>query len=339
MFPPVFSLRLSLTCLLPVSRLPFAFLSRLFTMNALAPAPSPFSLSGKTVIQFGGTGNLGRALVSALASSGATLVVATRDAQSVRDAVALETKAGHAVTPDEVDICSEPSLRALRDRVLAAHGRIDGIVFNAVARPMSAPGDALEKWEASMRVNATGFFATARVFCEAMAGAADGGGSNNGSGGGAPSDGGAPPPTSALQPFSPSALSAKALSAKSGGSVVGIASMQGIVGPNFQLYEDPAAYPTPDYFFHKAGMINLARYFASLHGPRGVRVNTVSPGGILNPAKPPPAGFLSRYADMTLLGRMALAPEICGAVVFLLSDAASYITATNIPVDGGYTAK
>ncbi|MDR1010673.1 MAG: SDR family oxidoreductase [Opitutaceae bacterium] len=325
-------------------------------MNASAPAlastsaPSPFSLSGKTVIQFGGTGNLGRALVSALASSGATLVVATRDAQSVRDAVALETKAGHAVTADEVDICSEPSLRALRDRVLAAHGRIDGIVFNAVARPMSAPGDALEKWETSMRVNATGFFATARVFCEAMAGAADGGGSNNGSGSGAPSDGdgtpsggggdngSAPPPTSALQPFSPSALSPKALSPK-GGSVVGIASMQGMVGPNFRLYEDPAAYPTPDYFFHKAGMINLARYFASLHGPRGVRVNTVSPGGILNPAKPPPAGFLSRYADMTLLGRMALAPEICGAVVFLLSDAASYITATNIPVDGGYTAK
>jgi NAD(P)-dependent dehydrogenase (short-subunit alcohol dehydrogenase family) len=290
--PPFASFRLPS----PSSRLPFAFLISLFIMNASTSAPPPFSLSGKTIIQFGGTGNLGRALVSARASSGATLVVATRDAQSVRDAVALETGAGHAVSTGEVDICSEPSLRALRDRVLAAHGRVDGIVFNAVARPMSASGDALEKWEASMRVNATGFFATARVFCDAMAGAG-------------------------------------------GGSVVGIASMQGMVGPNFWLYEDPAAYPTPDYFFHKAGMRNLARYFASLHGPRGVRVNTVSPGGILNPAKPPPSEFLSRYASMTLLGRMALAPEICGAVVFLLSDAASCITAANIPVDGGYTAK
>ncbi|MDR0901989.1 MAG: SDR family oxidoreductase [Opitutaceae bacterium] len=261
-----------------------------------SPASPSFSLSGKVVIQFGGTGNLGRALVSALAAAGATLVVATRDKKSVADSVAGEIQAGHAVTAEEVDICSEPSLHGLRDRVLAAHQRVDGVVFNAVSRPMSGPDDALAKWESSMAVNATGFFATARVFADAMA-------------------------------------------ARGAGSIVAIASMQGMVGPNFWLYEGTAMTAPPDYFFHKAGMINLSRYLASRYGPRGVRVNAVSPGGILNPAKPPPDEFLSRYGKMTLLERMALAPEICGAVVFLLSDAASYITAINLPVDGGYTAK
>ena len=269
-------------------------------MNTPSASSSPtspsFSLDGKVVIQFGGTGNLGGALVSALASAGATLVVASRDAQSVRDAVGRETQAGRAVSAAQADIRSERSLHELRDSVLAAHGRVDGVVFNAVSRPMSAPGDALDKWEASMSVNATGFFATARVFGEVMA-------------------------------------------ANGGGSMVAIASMQGMVGPNFWLYEGTSMTSAPDYFFHKAGMINLARYLAALYGSRGVRVNSVSPGGILNPAKPPPGAFLERYAKMTMLGRMAQAREICGAVVFLLGDAAAYITAANLPVDGGYTAK
>ena len=86
-------------------------------------------------------------------------------------------------------------------------------------------------------------------------------------------------------------------------------------------------------------MINLTRYLASHYGPQGVRVNVVSPGGIYNPDKPQAPGFLERYAKTTMLGRMAEAREIGGAVVFLLSDASTYITGVNLPVDGGYTAK
>ncbi|MES2697000.1 MAG: SDR family oxidoreductase, partial [Verrucomicrobiota bacterium] len=105
------------------------------------------------------------------------------------------------------------------------------------------------------------------------------------------------------------------------------------------LYASPAGHPSPDYFFHKGGMINLTRYLASHYGPTGVRVNVVSPGGIYNPEKPQAPEFLSRYAPMTMLGRMADAPEIGGAVVFLLSDASTYVTGVNLPVDGGYTSK
>jgi NAD(P)-dependent dehydrogenase (short-subunit alcohol dehydrogenase family) len=95
----------------------------------------------------------------------------------------------------------------------------------------------------------------------------------------------------------------------------------------------------PDYFFHKGGMLNLTRYLGSHYGSRGVRVNVVSPGGIFNPDAPQPAAFLERYNRLTMLGRMAQAREIAGAVIFLLSDAASYITGANLPVDGGHTAK
>ena len=70
-----------------------------------------------------------------------------------------------------------------------------------------------------------------------------------------------------------------------------------------------------------------------------MRVNVVSPGGIYKPAKPPSPAFLERYGPMTMLGRMADAGEIGGSVVFLLSDAATYVTGVNLPVDGGYTAK
>lgn len=256
-----------------------------------------FSLKGKVVIQFGGTGLLGRALVSALAAADATLIVASRNRSSLKELAASEKDAGRTVEIEEVDINSEASLHALRDHVISKHGRIDGIVFNAVNRTMKAGfGDDLATWAASMDTNATGFFATVRTFGDAMA-------------------------------------------KQGSGSIVNISSIMGMVGMNPFLYGDKGAKPAPDYFFHKGGMNNLTRYLASHYGPSGVRVNVISPGGIMNPEKPPTDEFLERYAHMTMLGRMAHAHEVGGATVFLLSDASTYITGANLPVDGGYTAK
>lgn len=121
------------------------------------------------------------------------------------------------------------------------------------------------------------------------------------------------------------------------GSIVNIGSIQGMVGPHTALYEGlNMPSPPPDYFFHKGGMINLTRYFAALHGPAGVRVNCLSPGGFFNHQT---EEFVQRYAAQTLLGRMGNDTDLGGAVIFLLSKAALYITGVNLPVDGGYTAK
>lgn len=254
------------------------------------------TLEGKVVIQFGGTGLLGRALVASLAAAGATLIVASRNRTSLQALANEEIDEGRSVQIEEVDIKSETSLHRLRDRVLTAHGRIDGIVFNAVHRTMNGFGSDLETWATSMETNATGFFATVRTFGDAMA--------------------------------------------ESGrGSIVNIASIMGEVGMNPWLYTATSKHPSPDYFFHKGGMLNLTRYLASHYGSKGVRVNAVSPGGIFNPQKPQASDFLERYGAMTMLGRLAHAEEIGGAVCFLLGDNASYITGVNLPVDGGYTAK
>lgn len=259
-------------------------------------ASTSFSLQNKVVIQFGGTGLLGRALVAELAATGCTLIVASRNRTSLQTLADKEQAAGRKVLIEETDIGSETSLHQLRDRVLAAHQRIDGIVFNAVSRPMKSMQDDLSVWRNSMETNATGFFATVRAFGDVMA-------------------------------------------AQRSGSIVNISSIYGMVGSNLSLYEGTKMTVAPDYFFHKGGMLNLTRYLGSHYGPHGVRVNAVSPGGIFNPDTPQAADFIERYNKITMLGRMAEAREIAGAVIFLLSDASSYITGANIPVDGGHTAK
>jgi NAD(P)-dependent dehydrogenase (short-subunit alcohol dehydrogenase family) len=121
------------------------------------------------------------------------------------------------------------------------------------------------------------------------------------------------------------------------GSIVNIGSMQGMRGPSPELYAGTnMGLPPPDYFFHKSGMIGLTRYFASMYGQLNVRVNCVSPGGFFNNQPEP---FPSSYSQRTMLGRMADENDLGGTIVFLLSEASRYITAVNLPVDGGYTAK
>ena len=126
--------------------------------------------------------------------------------------------------------------------------------------------------------------------------------------------------------------------AKAGrGSIVNIGSIQGMIGPDAWLYEAvPWSGFVPDYFFHKGGMINFTHYMASYLGPKGVRVNIISPGGFFNNQDPE---FLWRYERRTFLNRMADETDLKGAVVFLASAASAYMTGANLVVDGGYTAK
>ncbi len=123
-----------------------------------------------------------------------------------------------------------------------------------------------------------------------------------------------------------------------GGSIVLFSSMYGTVSPDPRMYAEPMNPNPIEYGVGKAGIQQMARYLAVHWGLQGVRCNSISPGPFPNPAfqqeKPE---FIDRLAQKVPLGRVGQAPEIAGAVTFLLSDAASYITGQNLAVDGGWT--
>ncbi len=128
---------------------------------------------------------------------------------------------------------------------------------------------------------------------------------------------------------------AKRMAARGRGSIINIGSIQGQVAPNFRNYDGTDMSSPPAYSAIKGGIAAYSRYLASYFGPRNVRVNTVSPGGIFNNQ---PASFLEKYNEKTCLGRLAAPSEIAPSVAFLASDAASYITGIDLLVDGGLTA-
>ncbi|MEP1094958.1 MAG: SDR family oxidoreductase [Cyclobacteriaceae bacterium] len=119
------------------------------------------------------------------------------------------------------------------------------------------------------------------------------------------------------------------------GSVVNIASIYGVVGNDFTLYEGTGITSPIAYSFIKGGMINFTRYLASYYGKSGVRVNTVSPGGIVSDQSDV---FIDNYEKKVPLGRLGTPEDIAPAVTFLLDDGAKYITGHNLIVDGGWTA-
>ena len=122
------------------------------------------------------------------------------------------------------------------------------------------------------------------------------------------------------------------------GSIVNVGSIHGMIGPDSTIYEGTEMSGWyPDYFFHKGGMINFTRFIASYYGGNHVRCNCISPGGFQTKAMP--ARFVEQYSRRTFLGRLANATDLKGVIVFLASEASAYITAVNIPVEGGYTAK
>ncbi len=121
------------------------------------------------------------------------------------------------------------------------------------------------------------------------------------------------------------------------GAVVNIGSIYGVVGNDFSLYEDYGGTSPGEYTAIKGGIINFTRYLASYYGKYNVRVNCLSPGGVLDASQQHP-GFIKRYSERSLLKRLGNPHEIAEPIAFLLSDSASFITGHNLMVDGGWTA-
>lgn len=123
-----------------------------------------------------------------------------------------------------------------------------------------------------------------------------------------------------------------------GGSVVMFASMYGIVAPDPRIYHPPMNPNPVEYGAGKAGILQMTRYLAGYYGPKGIRVNSIAPGPFpwASQQEADPA-FTERLAGRTMLGRIGRRDEMAGAVVFLVSDASSYVTGHCLQVDGGWT--
>ena len=266
-----------------------------------------FSLANKTAIVTGAHGLIGRRHCEALAEAGANVVLADRDLPACQ-ALAAQLPGG----PDQhlalaFDVTSPESLAAARDEVLARFGHIDVLVNNAAINDMfENPALAadlskfenfpLATWQKSLEVNVTGVFLAAQVFGTPMA-------------------------------------------AQGHGSIINVASTYGLVGPDQSIYVNEQGeqtfFKSPSYPATKGAVISFTRYLAAYWGKQGVRVNTLSPGGVENNQDP---FFVRQYSAKTPLGRMAAATDYQGAVVFLASDASAYMTGANLVVDGGWTA-
>lgn len=262
-----------------------------------------FSLKGKTAIVTGALGLIGRNHCLALNEAGASIVIADTDEQKCKDFASRHFTDSIGV---QLDVTQKESVIEMKETVLSKFGKIDILVNNAAINDMFEDPKAakeqskfenypLELWQKSLDVNLTGVFLCSQVIGSQMV--------------------------------------------KQGkGSIVNIASTYGIAAPDQSLYQNQQGYQTfykpPAYSITKGGVIMLTKYLAAYWGNAGVRVNTLTPGGVKNGQQD---FFIENYSKKTPLGRMADPQDYKGAIVFLASDASSYMTGANLIVDGGWT--
>ncbi len=267
--------------------------------------PHLFDLTGRTAVVTGGCGILGRHFVNGLAAHGAQVAVVDLDAGAAA-ALACELERQHERRAIGVacDITDRAAITRMADVVERELGPIDILHNNAATK-----GDDLaaffadvetysaETWRRIMDVNIDGMFMVAQEIGGRMA-------------------------------------------ARGRGSIIQTSSIYGIMGPDSRIYEGShylgrqISLP-PVYSASKAAVVGLTRHLACHWALKGVRVNTLTPGGVESGQNDV---FSQKYGARVPMGRMAQAEEMVGALVFLASDAASYITGQNIVIDGGLSA-
>ncbi len=252
----------------------------------------------------GGTGILGRLYCRKMAEAGASVIVSDLDQKHCTDlAGEIRENTGTHTVGMAVNLTSEDSVKKWAKEIIEMFGVVDVLVNNAAAKSPNffRPLDqfSLEDWHMVMSVNVTGMFLTVRELGPLMA-------------------------------------------ARGKGSIINVSSIYGVVGPDQRIYEGSwyeemgGAISTPlVYSASKGAVISMTRYLATYWGPKGIRVNTLTPGGVSSGQN---NVFSEKYSYRVPLGRMAEAEEMVGALLFLASDASSYVNGQNLIVDGGWTA-
>lgn len=253
-------------------------------------------LEGKVIVVTGGAGLLGRVFCGAVVAEGGVAIVADRDAAAAASVAAslVSPGPGRAIGA-AMDITDAASVDALVTALRATHGKIDALVNNAYPRNANY-GRALEQ-------------VTYGDFCDNL-------GMHLGG------------------YFLASQRFALAFKEQGHGNIVNLASIYGVIAPRFNVYDGTSMTMPVEYAAIKSGVIHLTKYFAQYFKADGVRVNTLSPGGILDRQ---PEQFVRQYKAQSGRTGMLNPSDIAGSLVFLLSDASRHVTGQNIVVDDGFT--
>lgn len=253
-------------------------------------------LNGKVVVVTGGAGLLGRNFVAEVVKQGGVAVVADRNEDAAAQVVTdVCGKLGGLAYAAPLDITDADSVSKLIAAVMQRSGRVDALVNNAYPRN-SNYGRKLEE-------------VSYDDFCDNL-------GMHLGG------------------YFLTSQRFAAAFRAQGHGNIVNMASIYGVMAPRFGVYDGTQMTMPVEYAAIKSGVIHLSKYFAQYYKKDGIRVNTLSPGGIFDSQ---PESFVQRYNAHAGAKGMLDAADILGAFTFLLSDASRHVTGQNIVVDDGFT--
>jgi|TARA_B100000315_G_scaffold61434_1_gene55781 NAD(P)-dependent dehydrogenase (short-subunit alcohol dehydrogenase family) len=258
-----------------------------------------FSMKNKKVVIFGGTGNLGLNFSRTLSSAGAKVYLLDKIKKKTNDKNIFFSKC---------DVSSKKSIKINFEKIVKKEKKIDVLIYNVYSKPLDYYQKFekynLKTWEKVMETNLTGAF----LSCQ-----------------------------SAINHFKKKKIS---------GNIIIILSTYGLVGPDLSIYENlkkskniyggKHSLTTPvSYTSSKSGLLGLTKYLATTCGKFGIRVNSLSPGGIFDYQE---KQFVKKYIKKVPLGRMAAWTDYNGSILFLASDASEYMTGSNLVVDGGWTA-
>lgn len=269
-----------------------------------------FKLENKVIIITGGAGFLGRKHAEAVLDAGGTAVLLDISGDAIGNAVNELGRKYHEsrICGIAADITSRDSLEQAKDAVLADYQKIDGLINNAANNPKMEGNAAnmgairfenfpLQMWLDDIAVGLTGAFLCSQVFGAVMA-------------------------------------------KRRSGVILNISSDLGIIAPDQRIYrkaglsEEAQTVKPVTYSVVKHGLIGLTKYLATYYAEKGVRCNALCPGGVLNGQD---GEFLGKVTNLIPLGRMANADEYRSTILYLISDASSYMTGSTVIVDGGRT--
>lgn len=268
-----------------------------------------FDLTGRVAIVTGGVGLLGAEFCRTLAEAGASVIVVDLNASASRAVTDSLTKGGYKALAVPTDITQPDSVNALVEKTLSTFGRLDILVNSAALDPKFDPDavnkgitpGAFEDYPLDLWNSALNVNLTG-MFLMTQA---------------------------CVKPM---------IEQGKKGSIINICSTYGLNGPDQRIYIKDGkrvAFKPVYYTVTKAGVMGFTKYLAAYYAGTDIRVNALTPGGVFNNHE---EYFVKNYSAKTIIGRMAQKDEMNGALLFLASDASSYMTGNNVVVDGGWTA-